>query len=129
MRDYMELERFGYDSEVADIKSSFTDFGTLDSIATPVVQNERGKWEIDRKHRFFLDDIYYGNCIAKWMAEQLGVSTPTIDEILRWAQMVRGEKIIKDDNHLMVDSVDLKHSLKTGIPAVYGFKTIEDCID
>ena len=129
MRDYMELEQFGYNSEITDIKASFSDFGTLDAIPTPVVQNAKGTWEIDRNHRFFLDDIYYGNCIAKWMAEQLDIETPTIDEILRWAQDVRGESIIDEDNHLILNSPDLSVPLKTGIPTVYGFRTIDDCID
>ena len=128
MRDYMELEQFGYNSGITDIKASFSDFGTLDAIPTPVVQNAKGTWEIDKNHRFFLDDIYYGNCIAKWMAEQLGIETPTIDEILRWAQDVRQERIIDEDNHLMLNSPDLLVPLKTGIPTVYGFKTIDDCI-
>lgn len=129
MRDYMELEQFGYDSEITDIKASFTDFGTLDAIATPVAQNENGKWQIDRTHRFFLDDIFYGNCIAKWMAEQFGIETPTIDEVLRWAQLMRGEQIIDENNHLIVDSPDLTIPMKTGIPTVYGFKSINDCVD
>ena len=128
MRDYMELEQFGYNSGITDIKASFSDFGTLDAIPTPVVQNAKGTWEIDKNHRFFLDDIYYGNCIAKWMAEQLNIETPTIDEILRWAQDVRGESIIDEDNHLILNSPDLLIPLKTGIPTVYGFKTIDDCI-
>lgn len=128
MRDYIELEQFGYNSEIHDIKASFTDFGTLDSIATPVVQNEVGNWEIDKNYRFFLDDIYYGNCIAKWMAEQLNVDTPTIDEILRWAQMMRNERIIDDSNHLVLEANFLQ-PFKTGIPIVYGFKSMDDCID
>lgn len=129
MRDYLELERYGYDSNIDDIKASFTDFGTLDTIATPVTQNERGKWEIDRKHRFFLDDIFYGNCIAKWMAEQLNIETPTIDEILDWAQNARGERIIDKCHKLILDSPDLCKEYVTGIPSVYGFKSIDDCLD
>lgn len=129
MRDYMELERYGYNCEITDIKASFSDFGTLDAIATPVVRNENGKWEIDKTHRFFLDDIFYGNCIAKWFAEKFHLETPTINEILHWAQLMRGEKIISADNHLLVDSPDLVQPFKTGIPSVYGFNSIEDCVD
>ena len=129
MMDYLALERFSYQSHNTDIKQSFVTSQTLTSIGTPVVQNAEGLWEIDRTSRFFLDDIYYGNCIAKWMAEQLGIPTPTIDEILRWAQMVRQEAIIGPDNHLLIDSPDLKEPMKSGIPAYYGFHTIEDCID
>ena len=129
MRDYMELERFGYESGITDIKASFVDFGTLGTIQTPVVKNKDGKWEIDNNYRFFLDDIYYGNCIAKWMAERMDLTTPTIDNILRWAQLVRKERIIDSDNHLVLDSPDLTVPMKTGIPSVYGFTSIEDCID
>ena len=129
MRDYIELEQFGYNSDITDIKASFTDFGTLDSIATPVVENASGKWEIDRTHRFFMDDIFYGICISKWMAEQFGINTPTIDEILFWAQTARQEQIIDEHHHLMVDSPDLSLPFKTGIPTIYGFKSIQDCID
>lgn len=129
MRDYMELERFGYNCEITDIKASFSDFGTLDAIATPVVKNGDGKWEIDKNYRFFLDDIFYGVCIAKWFADKFDINTPTMDEILRWAQLMRGERIISEDNHLLTDSPDLMQPLKTGIPSVYGFESVEDCVD
>ena len=129
MLDYLALERFSYQSQNTDVKESFVTSQTLVSIQTPVVQNSEGLWEVDRNHRFFLDDIYYGNCIAKWMAEKLGIETPTIDEILNWAQLVRCEKIVDDNNNLISDSPDLTQKFKTGIPSVYGFKTIEECID
>ena len=63
------------------------------------------------------------------MGEQLKIETPTINEILHWAQLIRGEKLIDDNNRLILDSPDLTKPLKCGIPSVYGFKTIEDCID
>ena len=129
MLDYLALERFSYQSQNTDIKESFVTSQTLVSIATPAIQNENGLWEIDRNHRFFLDDIYYGNCIAKWMAEQLEIETPTIDGILHWAQTIRRERIIDDDNQLILDSKDLCAPLKSGIPCYYGFMSIDDCID
>lgn len=129
MLDYLSLERFSYQSENTDIKESFVTSQTLVSIKTPVKQNEEGLWEVDKNHRFFLDDIYYGNCIAKWMAEQLNIETPTIDEILHWAQNVRGERLIDENNCLILDSNDLTEPLKAGMPCLYGFKNIHDCID
>ena len=129
MLDYLALERFSYKSQNTDIRESFVTSQTLVSIGTPIVQNSDGLWEVDRNHRFFLDDIYYGNMIAKWMAEKLDISTPTIDEILHWAQQVRDEHFIDDNNMLLVDSPDLAAPFKCGVPDVYGFKSIEDCID
>ena len=62
------------------------------------------------------------------MAEQLNVETPTIDYILNWAQEVRGESFI-EGGKLLLDSKDLKVPLKSGIPVLYGYSTIDDCID
>ena len=129
MVDYLTLEYFSHKYWSIDVLDSILSSQTLHSITTPVIQNEKGTWEIDENHRFFLDDIYYGNCIAKWMAEQLNIVTPTIDEILRWAQDVRHEQIIDEDNHLVLTSPDLSKPFKTGIPSVYGFNSIVDCID
>lgn len=129
MVDYLTLEYFSHKYWSRDIKDSILSSQTLHSITTPVVQNEQGTWEIDKNHRFFLDDIYYGNCIAKWMAEQLLIETPTIDKILRWAQDVRDEAIIDNNNHLILDSMDLKAPLKSGIPPIYGFMSLDACID
>ena len=129
MLDYLALERFSYQSQNTDVKESFVTSQTLASIATPTIQNADGLWEIDRNHRFFLDDIYYGNCVAKWMAEKMSIDTPTIDGILHWAQTIRRENIIDDNNRLILDSKDLNTPLKSGIPCYYGFKTIEECVD
>lgn len=129
MLDYLSLERFSYQSENTDIKESFVTSQTLVSIKTPVKQNEEGLWEVDRNHRFFLDDIYYGNCIAKWMAEQLNIETPTIDEILHWAQDVRGERFIDENNRLILESEDLTKHLKSGLPCFYGFNGIKEIVD
>lgn len=129
MLDYLALERFSYQSHNTDVKESFVTSQTLVAIGTPVVQNAEGLWEIDRNHRFFMDDIYYGNCIAKWLAEQMNIEVPTIDAILHWAQLVRKENIIDDNNKLMLDSKDLKTPLRSGIPCFYGFTSLNDIID
>jgi hypothetical protein len=122
------LERFSYQSQNTDVKESFVTSQTLVSIQTPTIQNSEGLWEVDRNHRFFLDDIYYGNCIAKWMAEQLNIEVPTIDAIIRWSQEIRNERIIDDNNRLILDSKDLSAPLKAGIPCYYGYKTIEETV-
>ncbi len=129
MLDYLALERLSYQSGNTDIKESFVTSKTLVSIGTPVVQNAEGKWEVDRNHRFFMDDIYYGNCIAKWIAEQLNIEVPTIDAIIHWVEGVRDEKLLDENNKLLIDGEDLAKPLKSGIPCYYGFKTIDDIID
>ena len=57
------------------------------------------------------------------------IEVPTIDAIIRWSQEIRNERIIDDNNRLILDSKDLSAPLKAGIPCYYGYKTIEDMID
>ena len=77
--DYLALERLSYQSENSDIRDSFATSATLGAIKPPTLQQEDGNWAIDTNHRFFTDDIGYGLCITKWVADQLGLTVPTID--------------------------------------------------
>jgi len=95
MLDYLSLERFSHDSCNENIKTSFTNSKTLRLIETPVVKNKDNKWELNKNHRFFSDDIFYGLCIAKWFAEQFSLNVPMIDEILEWAQEILEVSLIE----------------------------------
>lgn len=128
MLDYMALEHYTYGSHSADIVDSFVNSPTLGAIGTPVVANDNGDFELDRNNRFFMDDIYYGVCIAKWIAEQLEIETPMIDKIIHWAQELRSERLISADNRLLVDSLDLSAPMKSGLPIYYGKTKMKDII-
>ena len=128
MLDYLGLERLSYQSENTDIRESFVTSKTLGAIKPPVRRRAGGGWEIDTDHRFFTDDISYGVCIAKWMAQELDLAVPTIDAIIEWAQELRGESYI-EDGRLLVDSPSLAADLRSGIPPVYGRRSIDDVVD
>jgi len=95
MLDYLSLERFSYDSCNENIKTSFTSSKTLGLIETPVIRNNENKWELNKNHRFFTDDIFYGLCVAKGFAEHFSLETPMIDEILEWAQGILEVSLIQ----------------------------------
>lgn len=128
MLDYLGLERLTYESENTDIRESFTTSKTLGAIKPPTIQLESGEWMIDKDHRFFTDDIHYGLCIAKWIADELSLDVPTIDNIVKWAQELRGEKII-EGNKMLLDSESLTTKFMSGIPPVYGITSIEEILD
>ncbi len=128
MLDYLALERLSYQSHNVDIQESFTTSKTLGAIKPPVKQDEGGDWVIDTDHRFFTDDISYGVCIAKWMAQEMGLQVPTMDAIIEWVQGIRGERWI-EDGRLLVDSPSLRADFASGIPPVYGIETIEGVVD
>ncbi len=128
MLDYLALERFSYQSDNTDIRESFTTSKTLGAIKPPTRQRADGRWEIDTDHRFFTDDIAYGVCIAKWMAQELGLETPQMDAIIEWVQELRGERFIAD-GRLLVDEDPLAGRFRSGIPPVYGIDTVDGILD
>jgi hypothetical protein len=128
MLDYLALERLTYNSQNTDIVESFTKSSTLTAIRTPVVETDSKTWIIDKDSRFFSDDIHYGLCIAKWFAEQLGLNVPTIDRIIDWAQKLLNEKIL-DNNRLLTPIESATEQFHSGIPSVYGFKSIDQIIE
>ena len=100
----------------------------MGAIRPPTVQEENGDWVIDINHRFFSDDLQYGLCIAKWIAEQLDLVVPSIDKIIAWAQELLGEKFITDGK-LLLKAQNSSEKFISGIPPVYGLHTIDDIVD
>jgi len=123
MLDYLSLERLSYGSSNTDIKKSFVESSTLGAIKPPLIKRGGGYY-IDSEHRFFLDDINYGLCIAKWFAEKLGVSTPCIDSIVEWVEIVRGVSFSsgEDENAGRMIRDDL------GTPSCYGIESVEEAL-
>ena len=128
MLDYLALERLSYQSDNTDIQESFTNSMTLGAIKPPTRQLPAGAWVIDTDHRFFTDDISYGVCIAKWMAQELDLQVPMMDSIIEWVQELREESYI-EDGRLLVDADSLSDRFRSGIPPVYGLQTIDDVVD
>jgi hypothetical protein len=128
MLNYLDLERLVYQTDSADIKSSFTESETLGRIKTPVMHLETGEYMIDKHCRFFTDDIPYGLLITKWIAEQLGEEVPFVDEIINWVQDLRDEKFLTKDNKIDL-ALCLKDDHTSGIPPSYGVTSVEDILD
>lgn len=78
--------------------------------------------------RFFTDDIPYGVLIAKWIAEELNVETPFIDELIMWAQNLRGEHFLTDEGKIDKEFC-LKEKFTSGIPPSYGIDSVEGILD
>jgi hypothetical protein len=128
MLSYLELERLSHTSGNFDIKTSFKESKQLAAIKTPTVEMEDGKRALDINCRFFTDDIGYGILIAKWIAEELDIETPFIDEIIMWAQNLRGEHFLTDD-HKIDKEYCLKGKYASGIPPSYGIHHIDGILD
>jgi len=99
MMNYMNLEKYSYDFPIDSIYDSFMNSPTLQRIKTPVIKTKNG-YEISKKSRFFTDDIFYGLCIFKSIAEYLDVNTRHLDSLLKWAEKTTGILIFDDKNKL-----------------------------
>lgn len=128
MLSYLELENLNHKSGKVDILSSLKDSQQLAAIKTPVVPGPDGvTQELNTQCRFFTDDIPYGLLIAKWLAERLEVQVPMVDEVINWAQSLRGEEFLKDGKiHL---DFCLKERFTCGIPESYGISKMEDIVE
>jgi hypothetical protein len=126
MLNYLDLEHFSNGSKSIDIVDSFVNSQTLTLIKTPVIE-ENGKWKLNNKHRFFLDDIFYGVLIAKWFAKELDIKVDNIDKIIRWAEKILSLEIMDEDDNF--SSSILENKFFCGIPSIYGIKTIDQAID
>ena len=114
MLSYLDLERLTHTSENFDIKKSLKESKQLASIKTPTVETHDGKRALDINSRFFTDDIPYGVLICKWIAEELNVETPFIDELIQWSQTLRDEKFLTDDGKIDLD-FSLRDKYTSGI--------------
>ncbi|RHY27852.1 hypothetical protein DYB32_006486 [Aphanomyces invadans] len=75
--------------------------------------------------RLFWEDIPYGLCILKNMAEMLGnFPTPRIDFMIRWHQQFMQVQFLNDDNQL-----NPRELWRTGAPNKYGIHDIADLVD
>jgi hypothetical protein len=126
MLDYVSLEKLNHTSKHVDILASFVDSKQLAKIKTPVVQNDKGDFVLDSNFRFFKDDIPYGLLIAKSIAQLLKVETPFIDEVIEWAQNLRGESFIQDGK--INRDYCMRQKLLCGIPEVYGLTKLKDIV-
>lgn len=127
MLDYLALDRQTNLTDSKTVLDTFRNMESLDAIRTPVMK-VRDKWLIDRNNRFFLDDIYYGLCIAKSLAERLDIHVMHIDGLLYWTQQLLGQRIIEDDRLVIWDEMR-EDRFKYGVPEAYGYATLVEIMD
>lgn len=128
MRNYLDQDRYTNETDEYTVLESFLESKTLGAIKAPTIRTKDGTWKIDVNHRFFTDDIYYGLCIAKWVAERFQIAVPTIDKLINWAQKLRNEELLRNGK-LLLDSADLSKRFKSGVPHFYGYETVADIVD
>jgi hypothetical protein len=88
-------------------------------INTPMITVENG-FVPDYKSRYFFEDVPFGLCVLKGIAELVKIPTPTIDMLICWAQGKMGKEFVVQ-NKLCGKDVKETHA-----PQAFGFQTIEE---
>ncbi|KAJ0404502.1 hypothetical protein ATCC90586_007759 [Pythium insidiosum] len=116
-----------YGEDVADRSSLRQIFMTnlgYAGCATPLVEVRKDEFHPAVNSRLFWEDIPYGLCILKNMAEMLGnFPTPRIDFMIRWHQQYMGVTFLNADGQLNAQEL-----WRTGAPNKYGIHSLEDLV-
>uniref|UniRef100_M4BL49 Opine dehydrogenase domain-containing protein n=1 Tax=Hyaloperonospora arabidopsidis (strain Emoy2) TaxID=559515 RepID=M4BL49_HYAAE len=116
-----------YGKDVADRSSLLQIFRTnlgYAGCATPLTEVSKGVFHPAVNSRLFWEDIPYGLCILKNMAELLGnFPTPRIDFMIRWHQRHMGVEFLTPDGQL-----NARELWRTGAPNKYGIHSLEDLV-
>lgn len=113
-----------YGEQVKDKSTLKTVFCTNQGYKTarfPMKQVEGGV-VLDTNTRFFWEDLPYGLCVLKDIAQLLGVATPNVDRIAEWHQKFMGKAFFTKGK---LNKDFLK---ETGCPSKYGIKNIEQLL-
>jgi hypothetical protein len=88
-----EWLRRSYAQVTADLSSVATCFrtGPIQARKTPMVEVRPGSFVPDFAYRYLSEDVPYGLAVTKAVGELAEVETPTIDEVVTWAQSVTGQ--------------------------------------
>ena len=91
-----------------------------DGLVHPMKETDDGLLVPDFTYRYTREDVPYGLVIMKGIAEIAGVRTPTIDEVITWAQ----GKL--DKEYIVGSELKGKDVTSTRAPQSYNFKTLDD---
>jgi hypothetical protein len=98
------------------LRSAFVTNRAYEGLMAPVIEIAPGAYVPDFRARYLAEDVPYGLVVSHAIARLAGVSTPMMDEVIRWA----GERLEKD--YLGRDVAEAR------IPPKYGLEKLEQLV-
>jgi hypothetical protein len=108
--------------DVSTVGSCFRT-GPIQARLAPVHQVAPGRFVPNFTYRYLSEDVPFGLVVTKALGSIAGTPTPTIDEVIGWAQSVTERMYLRNGELGGADVGDLP------IPQNYGFRTPEQLID
>jgi len=116
-----------YGSDVTDTSSLLSVMRTnvgYKGCGTPLKAESDGTFSPATGSRLFWEDVPYGLCILKHIAELCGdLPTPTINEMIFWHQSLMGKEFLLPSGKL-----NPLLMMETGCPGRYGLHRIEEVV-
>lgn len=114
-----------YPNDVADgstLRRAFNTNRAYAGLRLPTRPVEPNTFVIDYQTRYLAEDVPYGLVVLRGIAQLVGVDTPTIDDVITWAQAHLGHQYLVNG---ALSGADLN---KTRAPQVYGITTVADLV-
>jgi len=94
-----------YDSNnAAELTDKLRSIQAFKGLLSPMQQTELG-YKVDLDSRYFIEDICYGLILIKDIAHLFSIHTPTIDQVVYWAQDLLNKDYLVD-GHLVGSNCD-----------------------
>ena len=112
-----------YTDQIQDKSSLLTAMKTnvaYAGLVHPLRRTDDGKYVPNFEYRYTSEDVPYGLVVFRGIADMINVPTPTIDEIICWAQKMLGKEFLVDGK------LKGKDIGSTRVPQVYGLNSFGD---
>ena len=113
-----------YGDQVEDtstLKNIFTSNRGYRVMKIPMVK-QGGGYMVNVNARIFTEDVPFGLCVLKDLAEMLGLEVPAITEAIVWHQKLMGK------NYVVNGKINEAEINQMGCPRRFGFRTIDQLI-
>jgi NAD/NADP octopine/nopaline dehydrogenase, alpha-helical domain len=116
--------RSSYADVTADLRTVAACFrtGPIQARRAPMIEVTPGQFIPNFQYRYLTEDVPYGLVVTRALGELINVKTPTIDEVISWAQHAMDKVYLIDGRLCGTDIIDLP------IPQNHGILSLEDLI-
>jgi predicted dinucleotide-binding enzyme len=97
--------------------------GPIQARKAPMTEIRPGRFVPDFGYRYLTEDVPFGLVATKAVAEIAGVTTPTIDDVIGWAQSVLEKTYLVDGRLEGANTTELP------IPQNHGISTVSELVD
>jgi hypothetical protein len=104
-----------------NLRTIFTSNTGYRLMKVPMIK-QKGGFMVNVKARIFTEDIPFGLCVLKDLAEMLNLEVPFITQAIEWHQELMGKEFVKNGK------INFEQIHETGCPRRFGFKNIDELI-